>query len=127
VNPAWVAALAALAGIVFGLLGWICRGLIRFVRRLYDFLEDWQGNAGDAGHTPRPGVMERLVKLEHVQADVQAQVGDVQAQVHLNSGTSLKDAVTRTEARVDQLGTRLTDVQVQVGVVQTTVNELKAR
>ena len=69
--------------------------------------------AEDRGHERRPGVMERLALLEHGLADVQSQV-------HLNSGHTLRDVVTRTEAAV-------TVNTEQLAAVKKIVDELKAR
>jgi hypothetical protein len=113
VNPAWVAALAALAGIVLTVLGWLLRRLWRAFRRTDQFLEDWNGTPADPGHERRPGVMERLAQLEHGMADIQGQV-------HLNSGSSLRDEVQRTEAAVEVLNGK-------VSKLQAAVDELKAR
>lgn len=96
VNAAWVTAVVALMSILAALIGWSVRGAWRTFRRADRFLEDWNGVPADEGHSPRPGVMERLVRLER-------QMTDVQEQVHLNSGHSLKDAVTRTEHAVRRL------------------------
>jgi hypothetical protein len=113
VNPAWVAALVAFAGLILGVLGWLLRGVWRLFRRGDQFLEDWNGIAADPGHERRPGVMERLVRLEHNMADIQEQV-------HLNSGHSMRDEVQQIKATVETLVRSLADVK-------RTVDELKAR
>jgi hypothetical protein len=95
-DPAWIVALTALAGVLAGLLTWVGRTTWRVFRKTDQFLEDWNGIPADRGHEARAGVMERLARLEH-------QVNDVQAQVHLNSGHSLRDVVTRTEEAVGRL------------------------
>jgi hypothetical protein len=114
VNPAWVAALTALAGVVGGLLIWAARRSWAGFRLIYSFLQDWNGEAGDnRGHEARPGVMERLVRLEHTMADIQGQV-------HLNGGGSLRDEVQQNTQAIDALSD-------QVAGVRRTVDELKAR
>lgn len=111
VNPAWVAAVGSFAGVVVGILVWAFRRLLRVFRKADQFLEDWNGVVGDPGHPGRAGVMERLAMLEH-------RVNDIQSQVHLNSGHSLKDVVTRTEAAV----ANNTD---QLNAVKRVVDDLK--
>jgi hypothetical protein len=102
VNPAWIAALVALITLVLAIIGWTGRTLWHIFRRADQFLEDWNGIPADhRGHEERPGVLERLAQLERGLADVQAQV-------HLNSGHSLKDVVTRTEAAVANNTSQLT-------------------
>jgi hypothetical protein len=113
VNPAWVAAAAALSTLVLAIAGWFLRGAWRGFRKAEQFLEDWNGIPADPGHERRPGVMERLAQLEHGMTDIRGEV-------HLNSGHSLRDEVQRTEAAVGELTVKLDKVEM-------TVNELKAR
>jgi hypothetical protein len=112
VNPAWIAAICALTTIIFAVIGWVGRGSWRFLRKVWRFLEDWNGTPADShGHEGRSGVMERLVLLEQGLADVQAQV-------HLNSGHSMKDAVARTEAAVSNNTAQLTALKLVVDKLQ---------
>lgn len=106
-NPAWVAAAGSFAGIVLGIVLWIARRLFRVFKKTDQFLTDWNGVAGDPGHPGRPGVMERLTRLETAMADIHGQV-------HLNSGHSLKDVVTRTESAVGQNTAQLAELKQTV-------------
>lgn len=114
-NPAWIAAIGSLAGIVLGMLVWIGRSGWRMFRRTDQFLEDWNGVAADSGHALRPGVLQRLSQLE-------VSMTDVQAQVHLNGGGSLRDEVQRTEATVGQLQDQMGALKGQVSDLQATVD-----
>lgn len=96
-----------------GILIWAGRIVWRIFRRGDQFFEDWNGTVATPGHEARPGVLERMVSLEH-------QMRDVQYQVHLNGGRSMRDAVTRTEASVG-------DLHDKVEQLTTSVDELKAR
>lgn len=58
------------------------RGVVRLLRQVRTFLEDWNGEPERPGVPARPGVLERLERLD--------------AQVHPNSGSSLRDAVDET-------------------------------
>jgi hypothetical protein len=120
VNPAWVAAVGSLSAVIVGILVWAGRTSWRVFQRLSAFLEDWNGVEGDGGHPHRPGVMERMVRLETT-------MSDVQSQVHLNSGHSLRDEVQRTEAAVAQVQSDLGKVKDQVTDLAASVDELKAR
>jgi hypothetical protein len=113
VNPAWVAAIVALAGIVLTSVGWTARKVWRAFRTIEEFREDWKGVPADPNHAARPGVLQRMNALE-------VTVTDIQGQVHLNSGHSMRDEVQRIEAAVDTL-------TVTVNDVQQTVDVLKAR
>ncbi len=113
-NPAWIAAICALVTVVFAVLGWAGRRSWNFFKRVWQFLEDWNGTPADnRGHQGQPGVMERLSVLENQVHLNSASMAGISEQVHLNSGHSLKDVVTRTEAAV--------------GALTASVNELKAR
>lgn len=114
-NPAWIAAIGSLAGIVLGMLVWIGRSGWRMFRRTDQFLEDWNGVAADSGHPLRPGVLQRLSALE-------ISMTDVQAQVHMNGGGSLRDEVKRTEANVGQIQGQMDTLQEQVSDLQATVD-----
>ncbi len=97
VNPAWVGALAALITLCLAVFGWLGRRLWRGFRMVYLFLQDWNGVPADSrGHEARPGIMARLTLLEH-------NLTDVQGQVHLNGGGSLRDEVSRNTAAVGAL------------------------
>lgn len=106
-NPAWVAALAALVTLVLTVVAWTARTFWRAVKKADRFLEDWNGVPGDNAHELRPGVMQRLVQLEHAMTDVLGQV-------HLNSGHSLRDEIQRTEAAVDTLTGKVDNLQDSV-------------
>lgn len=104
VNPAWILALCALAGVVTGIAAWFGRVSWRWIRRGDQFLEDWNGVTGDSGHEARPGVMARLTRLEQ-------QMNDVQVQMHVNSGHTLRDAVMRIETTTARLEESLNELK----------------
>jgi hypothetical protein len=106
VNPAWIAAIVALTGIVVTGIGWLARQLWRAFQTIEEFREDWKGVAADSNHAARPGVLQRMNVLELT-------VADIQGQVHMNSGHSMRDEVQRIEATVES--------------IQETVDELKLR
>jgi hypothetical protein len=63
---------------------------IAVARKIDEFLDDWVGEPARHGRAAVPGVMERLVSLED-------KVNTVAHEVQPNSGTSLKDQITRIE------------------------------
>ncbi|WP_371481911.1 hypothetical protein [Kitasatospora sp. NBC_00315] len=75
----WCVAITA----IIGLLAWVVRAVRRIARIVDDFAEDWNGSPPRRGVPARPGVMERLDRIEH--------------ELHPNSGSSLRDAVNRIE------------------------------
>lgn len=57
------------------------------------FMEDWRGAEERAGRDAVPGVMERLNRID--------------GELKHNSGSSMKDALKRIEAKVDRLDERI--------------------
>lgn len=117
-NPAWVAAIVALAGIVATALAWLARQLWRAFRTIEEFREDWKGVPPDPNHSARPGVLQRMNTLEQIVDGLGVQLSDVQGQVHLNSGHSMRDEVQRIEAAVETLTGKMDDVQQTVDVLK---------
>lgn len=72
------------------MLAWSARVLHRVHCRVSDFLDDWNGQSERAGVAGRPGVMERLDRIEH--------------ELTVNGGTSVKDTVN--EIRAEQAALR---------------------
>ena len=95
---AGILALAAAIG-----MWWkIVRPAAHFVRLVVGFLDDWNGSSEerDASGTiirkAQPGWAARLASMEH--------------ELHPNRGSSIKDSVARTEAAVQRLDTKLTEL-----------------
>jgi hypothetical protein len=88
----WATAVAAVAGVCA--LGWrILRRARHVVRRVEEFIDDWQGVEARAGVEGRAGVMARLAQIEH-------RVDAVVHEVRPNNGSSLRDAVDRVDRRM---------------------------
>ncbi|GAA1749347.1 hypothetical protein [Nonomuraea bangladeshensis] len=71
-------ALATLAGGIT-----VVTKLVRFLKKMGDAVDDWQGEPARHGVPARPGVMERLATIEE--------------QLHPNHGSTLRDVVNRVE------------------------------
>lgn len=91
----WCVAAAAIAGGV-ALLWRFTRGLRLLVRRLDEFADDWSGSSERPGVPAHPGVMVRLSAIEE-------RLTAVEHELRPNSGSSMRDAINRVEARI---GTR---------------------
>lgn len=82
---------AAAVATVIGLGGgsaWECMRLIRKLDKKFStFQGDWEGTESRPGVPRRAGVMERLDIIEH--------------ELTFNSGTSVKDAVTRIDEAIN--------------------------
>lgn len=77
-------ALSAIAG-----GGAVVVRLFRFLKRMSNVVDDWAGEPERPGVPGRPGVMTRLAAIE--------------AELHPNHGTSLRDALTRCEIGISRL------------------------
>ena len=95
---AGILALAAAIG-----MWWkIVRPAAHFVRLVVGFLDDWNGApeerdaSGIIIRKAQPGWAARLASMEH--------------ELHPNRGSSVKDSVVRTEAAVQRLDTKLTEL-----------------
>ncbi|MFS0697817.1 hypothetical protein [Streptomyces nitrosporeus] len=91
----WCLAAAAIVA-ALGLLWRLTRGVRQIVGRVDEFVDDWNGTPGRPGTPARPGVMARL-------AGIETRLGAVEHELHPNSGSSLRDAVDRVDARTQQL------------------------
>ncbi|MDT0305054.1 hypothetical protein [Streptomonospora wellingtoniae] len=94
----WLLGAAGVVGAA-GVLIAAARKVWTFGRRVGHFLDDWTGEAARRGVEARPGVMERLCTIED-------RLGAVEHEVRTNDGSSLKDAVRRTEVHMAELRRR---------------------
>ncbi|TDC81914.1 hypothetical protein E1193_13510 [Micromonospora sp. KC606] len=88
--------LGALAGALTAIVTAVYLGgrwMLRTLRRIDDWLDDWYGEPARPGQPARPGVPERLTQIEARQAAIEAQLRP-------NGGGSLRDAVDRVEQTV---------------------------
>lgn len=88
-DPGWIAAAVGLATALCLLGLWAVRTAWKWASRLTRFLDDYFGEPALAGLPARPGVMARLGAVE-------MKLADIAAEVHPNSGHSLRDDVQRT-------------------------------
>lgn len=78
-------------------LGYVWKKLHPVIRKVEQFSEDWFGEPARPGVAARPGVMERIAKLN--------------AELHPNGGSSLRDAVDRTEVGLGALRNEVAEVK----------------
>ena len=91
----WAGGVVAVLGFLGGLWRFLRRGRA-VVRRLDQFIDDWQGTESRPGVEGRPGVMERLSRIERT-------VGVVVHEVRPNAGGSMRDAINRVDRRTASL------------------------
>jgi hypothetical protein len=87
-------ALAAVAGLAL-LFSKGIRWMLRTLRKINDFLDDWNGEAPRHGVPERPGVMTRLQAIEDRADGIEARIGAVLHEVKPNGGSSMRDEVQR--------------------------------
>lgn len=97
----WALILQICGGLVIigGGLGVLIGGgkwMIGTMKKINDFLEDWRGEDARPGYPGRPGVLERLVKLEEHAATTTHEVTP-------NSGSSIKDQLNRVDLALPEI------------------------
>jgi len=81
-----------------------------FVKKVVHFFDDFIGEEERPGQPARPGFSARIDKIENCIERVNERlntidykVENIEKELQPNSGTSLRDAIIRIEARVDSL------------------------
>jgi hypothetical protein len=93
---AWAGAIIAVGGaigVVYKLTSPIVKKTRRLIEALDLFTKDWFGDEGDDLHPRKPGMLERMSKVE--------------LELKHNGGSSIKDAVRRIEKKLTEIDTRL--------------------
>lgn len=91
----------------------VLRKLWRLFKQLADFLDDVMGEPARPGVDARPGLMERVMRVEH--------------ELFPNSGKSLRDQTNRMEQKLDRDNARITELSDQVEGVVDEVGGLNER
>jgi hypothetical protein len=84
----WLAGVVAALGAAVVMIGKGARLMRTTLKRLREFLDDWNGAPERPGHDRVPGVPERLKLIE-------TRVHQIELQVNPNGGGSLRDTVDR--------------------------------
>ena len=77
-------------------IGIATKKLLFLVKRFIHFLDDYFGEEARPGFEGRPGMQERLHKMED-------ELACISFEMRPNHGTSIKDAINRIEKRLDAL------------------------
>ena len=72
----------------------------KVIKRLNHFLDDVMGEEERPGVPARPGLMERVMRVEH--------------ELFPNSGASLRDQTNRIESTITEIGEAVTTLRVDV-------------
>lgn len=99
------AAITATTVIIIGI-----NKLIKFNKKVIHFFDDFLGEEERPGHPARAGFSERMNKIENCMERVNTRldtidykIDSIEKELQPNSGTSLRDAIIRIEARVETL------------------------
>jgi hypothetical protein len=92
----WSVAAAA----IVGLAAMIWRGARGIARKLDHILDDWAGEEARPGVPARPGIVERISRMEERQVLAGERLDRIEHELQPNSGSSLRDAVDRVERSV---------------------------
>ena len=92
-------------------LGMIWRLLRPFYARIHllmdnwdSFMRDWAGEPAAPGRSAVPGVMERLNRID--------------GELKRNGGSSMKDAITRVEKKLETIDARLDDGNNRFDIIE---------
>ena len=92
-----------------GVKGW------KVIKRLNHFLDDVMGEEARPGVPARPGLMERVMRVEH--------------ELFPNSGASLRDQTNRIESTITEIGEAVTtlrgDVDKHIEEAEPLLNQIK--
>ena len=84
--------------------------LLKFNKKIIHFFDDFLGEEERPGSPARPGFSQRMGKLENCMERVNDRLNTIdykidaiEKELQPNSGTSLRDAIIRIEARVETL------------------------
>jgi archaellum component FlaC len=90
--------------------------LIKFIKKVIHFLDDFLGEEERPGQEARPGLSERLTKMEDCMGTVKEQmdsikndVESIKTEMHPNSGTTIRDSLNRIEKRVNDVEEKIID------------------
>lgn len=108
--PQWISDVISVSPVLGGIVVAVFLALVSWkylrppTKGIEHFLEDWNGEPSRPGVPERPGMMQRVGNIEASQtkADVFFEkygpiIDKLEHEMHPNSGTSLADAVNRTE------------------------------
>lgn len=103
----WFQAAGIIAGGfgLLGVLGKVLGWMWRTVKRIQDFLDDWQGEPARPGVPARPGFPDRIAALEEQVTGLAAQVAEVERIV----SNGLSHNVADIQARLTRVEQWLTD------------------
>lgn len=84
--------------------------LVKSIKRIIHFFDDFLGEEERPGVPARPGFNERMAKFENCMNNmnenivkIEDKIQEIEKELKPNSGTSLRDAINRIEDRLEAL------------------------
>jgi hypothetical protein len=103
--------ISAIIGVIAGLgavVGWFFRKGLPAIRKFWRVIDRMVGVPAEGGHPAQPGLFERmdhqdaaLKGQDEKLAEQSAVLETIRHEVEFNNGSSVKDAITRIEKKVD--------------------------
>lgn len=91
------------------------------IRKAGHLLDDLFGEPGRPGHSERPGLMQQMANHTERLSCLESRTNELLT----NSGTSIKDAVTRIDSRVSEMSRKMEDVDKTMFVIQYRLSEVE--
>lgn len=108
-----ISAIAATATVAGGFFVWFVRKGLPAVRKFWRVIDRMVGVPAEGGHPAQPGLFERMDQQDATLGQQSAVLETIRHEVEFNNGSSVKDAVTRIEKRLDDhLNTPQTTINV---------------
>jgi len=107
----WAAAVITVGtalGMLWRLLRPVCARLHVLMDNWDTFMRDWAGEPASPGRSAVPGVMERLNRID--------------GELKRNGGSSMKDALTRVEKKLEQIDARLETGNARFEKIEEQIN-----
>ena len=95
-------------GLLWRLLKPVCDRIHAAIDAWDEFHRDWAGEPAAPGRSAVPGVMERLNRID--------------GELKRNGGSSMKDAITRVEKKLEQIDARLEEGNKRFDKLEKKVN-----
>lgn len=83
--------------------------LIKFVKKIIHFLDDFIGEEERPGQAARPGFSQRLFNMENCMSSVKDDIEQIKIEMQPNSGSTIRDAINRIEKRLNDVEEKITD------------------
>jgi hypothetical protein len=107
-----ISAISGVAAVAGGFIIWFFRKGLPAIRKFWRVIDRMVGVPAEGGRPAQPGLFERMDHQDATLKDQSVVLETIRHEVEFNNGSSVKDAVTRIEKRLDD----------HLAAPQTTIN-----